>query len=109
MLRFVIGGLVVSAFALIGSVFKPKSFAGLFGASPSIALASLILAITREGRQYCAIETRSMMAGAAALFVYCQLASWLLMRRKMPALKSTLIALPAWLAVAFAGWFAFLK
>ncbi len=34
--RFLIGGLVVSAFALIGDLLKPKSFAGLFGAAPSI-------------------------------------------------------------------------
>ena len=37
--RFVIGGVVVSVFALIGDVIKPKSFAGLFGAAPSVALA----------------------------------------------------------------------
>ena len=40
-IRFVIGGLVVTAFSLISDVFKPKTFAGLFGAAPSIALASL--------------------------------------------------------------------
>jgi hypothetical protein len=33
-LRFVIGGIVVSAFAALGDVLKPKSFAGLFGAAP---------------------------------------------------------------------------
>lgn len=108
-LRFVIGGLVVSAFALIGDVLKPKSFAGLFGASPSIALATLALTISRQGRQYCAIEARSMMAGAVALFVYAELASCLLLRRKLSALKSSLIALPAWFVVAFAGWFTLLK
>ena len=31
--RFVIGGLVVSLFAVIGDVLKPKSFAGLFGSA----------------------------------------------------------------------------
>jgi hypothetical protein len=33
------GGVVVSAFALIGDLLKPKSFGGLFGAAPSVALA----------------------------------------------------------------------
>ena len=37
-LRFVVGGLVVSLFTVIGDVLKPKSFAGLFGAAPSVAL-----------------------------------------------------------------------
>ena len=39
--RFFIGGAAVMFFALLGDLFKPKSFAGLFGAAPSIALASL--------------------------------------------------------------------
>ena len=40
LLRFLIGGLVVSVFALVGDLFRPKSFAGLFSAAPSVALAS---------------------------------------------------------------------
>jgi hypothetical protein len=48
-LRFVIGGIVVSAFAALGDVLKPKSFAGLFGAAPSIALATLGLTIAANG------------------------------------------------------------
>jgi hypothetical protein len=39
--RFLIGGFVVSAFALLGDLLRPKSFAGLFGAAPSVALATL--------------------------------------------------------------------
>jgi len=38
LIRFLIGGTVVSSFALLGEIFQPKSFAGLFGAAPSIAL-----------------------------------------------------------------------
>jgi hypothetical protein len=30
--RFLVGGVVVSAFAVLGDVLRPKSFAGLFGA-----------------------------------------------------------------------------
>lgn len=33
--RFFIGGAVVSAFAIVGDLLKPKSFAGPFGAAPS--------------------------------------------------------------------------
>ena len=36
--RFLIGGVIVSFFAVLGEMFRPKSFAGLFGAAPSIAL-----------------------------------------------------------------------
>ena len=39
--RFLMGGMIVSLFASLGDVLKPKSFAGLFGAAPSVALATL--------------------------------------------------------------------
>ena len=38
-IRFLVGGAVVSAFSMLGDVLKPKSFAGLFAAAPSVALA----------------------------------------------------------------------
>ena len=39
-LRFVVGGVVVSAFSMLGDILRPKSFAGLFAAAPSVALAT---------------------------------------------------------------------
>jgi len=68
-IRFVIGGVVVSAFAVLGELFKPKSFAGIFGAAPSVALATLSLTVAKDGRGYAAIEARSMILGAVAFFV----------------------------------------
>jgi len=99
---------VVSAFAALGDLFKPKSFAGLFGAAPSVALASLALVLGKEGRSYAAIEARSMVAGAAALFVYASWVSWLMMRRKLPALRATLLSIPLWFATAFGLWYVWL-
>jgi hypothetical protein len=68
--RFLAGGILVSAFALSGDLLKPKSFAGIFGAAPSVALATLALTIAKDGRDYVAIEARSMLAGAGALGLY---------------------------------------
>jgi hypothetical protein len=31
--RFLVGGVVVPAFAMLGDLLRPKSFAGLFGAA----------------------------------------------------------------------------
>jgi len=59
MIRFVVGGFVVSAFSLISDLFKPKTFAGLFGAVPSVALASLALTIFKMGRGTAAVEARA--------------------------------------------------
>ncbi|HUO60008.1 MAG TPA: DUF3147 family protein [Candidatus Acidoferrales bacterium] len=109
LIRFAIGGLIVSCFALIGDLFKPKSFGGLFGAAPSVAIASLGLTYLKDGAEYVSTEARSMILGAIALAVYAQLVCWLLMRRRMKALPATLVSMPAWFAVAFGCWFLLLR
>ena len=108
-IRFVVGGVVVSTFALIGDLLKPKSFAGLFGAAPSVALATLGLTVATEGAAYAAIEARSMIAGAIAFFTYASLVSWVLMRYKPKALWVTICSIPAWFVSAFGLWYALLR
>ena len=108
-IRFIIGGLFVSAFALIGDILKPKSFAGIFGAAPSVALATLGLTIAKNGKDYAALEARSMIAGASALLLYCLIVTWLLKRKQMRALAATSSAIGAWFVVAFSAWFFWLK
>jgi hypothetical protein len=102
--RFLVGGVFVSLFAALSDLFKPQSFAGLFGAAPSIALATLGLAIFREGHEYAAIEAHSMVPGAIAFFLYAVCASWLMMRRHVRALEASSLALIVWAAVAFGLW-----
>jgi hypothetical protein len=92
LLRFLVGGAVVSGFAIMGDVLKPKSVAGLFGAAPSVALATLGLTVATEGPSYAATEARSMMASAVAFFFYASLVSWIMMRYKMKALGSNKMA-----------------
>jgi len=104
LIRFLIGGLVVSAFAVVGDLLKPKSFAGLFGAAPSVALATLGLTVATEGAAYAATEARSMMAGAIAFFAYASFVSWVLMRYKPKALWVTICSIPVWIGVAFGIW-----
>ena len=108
-LRFFIGGIVVSLFALLGDIFRPKSFAGLFGAAPSIALATLGLTIHHDGKLYAAIEARSMIAGAIAMAAYAAAVSWVLVRYKPPALATTLVLLPLWFGVSFGLWHLWLR
>ena len=101
LIRFLIGGTVVSAFSILSEVFRPKSFAGLFGAAPSIALATLGLTIVHSGKAYAATEARSMIFGAMAFCLYASLCSRVLMRHKLSALATTVILLPVWFAVSF--------
>ena len=107
--RFLIGGTLVSAFALVGDAVRPKSFAGLFGAAPSIALATLGLTVAMEGRDYAAIEARSMIAGAIAFFIYALIVSKVMMRYKPPALVATSALMLVWLATAFGLWFVWVR
>src|ERR1700733_7385922 len=99
-LRFFIGGLIVSVFSLISDLLKPKTFAGLFGAAPSVALATLGLTVLKNGKQYAAVEARSMIIGAAVLLVYAAAVSYVLLRFKSSALPLTTIMLVLWLSVA---------
>jgi hypothetical protein len=52
-----------SAFSLLGDLLKPKSFAGLFGAAPSVALATLFLTAAKNSQEYASVEARSMILG----------------------------------------------
>jgi uncharacterized membrane protein (GlpM family) len=106
-LRFLVGGIVVSLFAMIGSALRPKSFAGLVGAAPSVALATLVLTVMKRGKPYAAIEARSMIVGAIGFFAYASLVCRLLMRGKFNTLATTSLALLAWLLCAIGLQFIF--
>jgi hypothetical protein len=108
-IRFLFGGTIISIFALIGSVLKPKSFAGLFSAAPSVALATLSLTILTESVSHAATEARSMLAGAIALSAYASIVDWVMMRSKMNTFIVTFGSISLWFAVAFVLWCGFLR
>ena len=66
-----IGGLFVVAFALLSEGLRPKTFAGLFGGAPSIALASLALTVATKGSGAASAQSAGMIGGAVALVAYC--------------------------------------
>ena len=107
--RFIVGGLVVSFFAVVGDALKPKSFAGLFGAAPSVALATLALTVFSNGKDYAAVEARSMIIGAVAFLVYCCVCMRIMAHQHLSAATVTISALALWLACAVGGWFIFLR
>jgi hypothetical protein len=109
LIRFVAGGLVVSAFAAVGDVVRPKRFAGLFGAAPSIAIAALVIALFKKGPLYVAIEGRSMILGATALAIYSLVSLQLLKRFQFSGLISTLPSAVVWFVAAFGLYWLFLK
>jgi hypothetical protein len=108
-IRFVVGGVLISLFATLGDVLKPKGFAGLFGAAPSVALATLALTIAIEGKEFASIEARSMIIGALAFVVYGILCVYLMGVRCIKASRAALGGLAVWGMVAGGLWAMFLK
>ena len=99
-LRFIAGGVAVSAFAVLGDIMRPKSFAGLFAAAPSIALATILITLSRKGAPFVATEGRSMIVGAFALAAYSWTVCVLIKKLTISSLTATMLALVVWFAVA---------
>ncbi|WP_346658077.1 DUF3147 family protein [Bradyrhizobium sp. 157] len=99
-MRFIAGGLVVLAFASLADVLRPKSFAGLFSAAPSVALATLALAFIKQGADYVAIEGRSMAIGALAFALFGFIACQLIMRFSWSSFAASATALLVWFIAA---------
>jgi hypothetical protein len=103
-LRFLIGAVVVSAFAALGEAFKPKRFSGLFGAAPSIALVTLAMTFKSDGPGYVAVEARSMALGGFAFAAYCSACILIAKRAWCPVWLAAASAWGVWGMVAFGAW-----
>lgn len=104
LIRFLVGGAVVSFFAILGDTLRPKSFAGLFSAAPSVALATLTLTIHEKGTTYVSEEAKTMLLGAGAFLVYAALTSFVLRRYKPGALLVSAALMPVWFVISFGSW-----
>jgi Protein of unknown function (DUF3147) len=109
LIRFAVGGFVVSLFAVLGDLVKPKSFAGIFGAAPSVALATIFLTIVKQGRGYVSLEARSMILGALAFLLYALVVTRVLRTGRWPVLPVTGWALLIWIAAAIGLWLGILR
>ena len=91
---------MVSAFAVLSDILKRKSFAGLFGAAPSIALATLALTLDKQGPSFGAAEARSMIGGSIAFCVYAWWVGLLMTRGAISAKLAASSSLGLWLGIA---------
>jgi|SRR5579859_1202555 len=105
--KALIGGALVVVFALVAEAVEPKRLAGVFGAAPAIALASLSVTVVSDGANKAGQASLGMTAGAAAMICYCLLVSALLERLK--ALRASLTALLGWLAITTPLYFGLLR
>lgn len=95
--RAVNGGLFVVLFALVAEVLRPKRFAGLFAAAPSVALANLIVVVVTSGDHDARVGAASMAIGACAMATGCLVGIRLV--RRLRALRGSLALCAVWVTV----------
>jgi hypothetical protein len=105
LIRALAGGAIVSAFAILGDVLRPKSFAGLFGAAPSVALASLAITFRTHDEAYVAREAGAMAIGALAFAAYAFVVFRALTHGRQSVRRVVISRLIVWVAAAgVLGW-----
>jgi hypothetical protein len=99
LVRFVAGGVIVSIFAVL-TLRVPKASPVCLGPPPPVALATLTLALWKEGSAYVATEGRSMVLGSLALTSYSIIVCQLIVRMRASALIASTCAMIVWLGAA---------
>ncbi|MGZ4200413.1 MAG: DUF3147 family protein [Thermoleophilia bacterium] len=94
------GGVLVLVFAALSETLKPKRFAGILAAAPSVAIAGLAVGAISKGPADQAHAAQTMVAGAVALAVYAAVA--IVTLRKFGPLKGATVAGVAWVVTALA-------
>jgi hypothetical protein len=107
LVRVVAGGTLVVAFAMLADMLKPKMFAGLFGAAPSVATASLLVSGLALGPAKDERYASGMIAGAIGLVVYSAAAA--LAVKHLGSVAGSVVAWVAWVIPATAVYLLFLR
>lgn len=97
-IRGLAGGALVVLFSVAGELLRPKSFAGIFAAAPSVALASLLVTTAVTGETAVRASALGMIAGALALVAACVIGIDAVKRFR--GLRGSLASILVWLTVA---------
>ena len=93
---------MVTAFAVVGHILRPKWFAGLFGAAPSVAVASLAVTLVDKGHHDAALAAYAMVFGAAGFVAFSACVRPLL--TKTNALAASSVSCLIWVAVVVGSY-----
>ena len=94
------------AFALLSDALRPKAFAGVFSAAPSVALASLALTATLMSPAKASQAALAMTAGAVGMVAFCTVAA--LLEKKLGAVSTSALAWLSWAGVSALAFWIFL-
>src|ERR1700674_821955 len=106
-LKALVGGTLVVAFSALSDTLKPKAFAGLFAAVPSVALASVVVTVLTSGPAQAAVASRGMIAGAVGMIAYCIAASALV--KRFGAGTGSMLAYVFWIVPSVLVYWFFLR
>jgi hypothetical protein len=70
LVKALLGGTMVVAFTAVGHVLRPRWFAGLFGAAPSVAVASLTVTVIDQGHRAASLAAWGMIFGALGFVAF---------------------------------------
>ncbi len=97
-LRALAGGLLVAMVSVFGEALRPKSFAGIFAAAPSVALASLLVTAAVDGQAAVALAASGMVVGALAMLAACVVGIDTV--KRLHSVKGSIAAVSVWMCVA---------
>jgi hypothetical protein len=95
------GGVFVVLFAVLGEMMQPKRFAGIFGASPALALANLIVIALVRGDASARGAATGMIAGTVALAAAC--AAAIPAVRRWGAIRGSAVLWGVWILIGGAA------
>jgi len=100
--KALVGGAMVVAFSLVGEVIEPRRLGGITSGAPSVALPGLLVTLLASGAAAAVDLSLGMIAGAAALVVWCLVGIDAV--KRFGALKGSVAAMSVWFVVAISLW-----
>jgi len=92
---------------MVTDVLKPKAFAGLFSAAPSVAVASLALSAALMTANKASQSALAMIAGALGMIVFCLVAA--VLEKRTGAVVGAGVAWLSWIATAALAFWVFIQ
>jgi hypothetical protein len=102
LVKALIGGSVVVAFAVLGEMLRPRGLAGVFAAAPSVAIAGLAISSLTTGSPAAAVQASGMIVGAAALSVSCLVGTEAV--KRLGAMRGSVGVVITWVLVGLGAW-----
>jgi uncharacterized membrane protein (GlpM family) len=102
--RFALGGVAVSLFSALAELFKPKTFSGILGAAPAVALVSLGLTFMQRGESVVRGHALGMACGGLGFLAYAFACVFTTTSTRLPVWAGAAICWGVWFMVAALAW-----